>query len=346
MTAIDNDAASELMDIQPTHDEQGAAEAFLKRFLPPDAEKPSGSEGDKAANAADDSADTETDDTADDSAEKPEGDAETEETDADKDRKFADDSVFVKVKVGDEEHQVSVKDLGRLFGQEKALTQKSMEVAETRKAVDAELQKNATVTQELLARARQKFEPFAKIDFLLASKELSAEDYTNLRTAAAAAYEDVQFLENGLNNYVKEIQTKQNTALVEQAKEAIKVLSGPTEKGGIEGWDEKTYDGLRSFAVSAGLDKQIVNQLVDPVAIKLIHDAMLFRRGQSKVVTTKVNKTPTKVVKTTTSPASAKEAHGNSAVKKALSNLKKTGTTDDAADAFMARWKDNDDNNE
>ncbi len=340
MTAIGNDAATEITESPLT--EAGAMDEFLKRHLPPDAEeKPSGSEGDTSADAGkDESAETETEETEETSAEKPEGDSETEETD-DKARKYADDGVYVKVKVGDEEHEVSVKDLQRLYGQEKALTQKSMEAADQRKAADAELAKNTAVTASLLERAKLRFEPFSKIDFLLASKELSTEDYTNLRTAAAAAYEDVQFLQQNLDGFMQAVQTKQSTELATQAKEAIKVLSGPTEKGGIEGWNEKVYDELRGFAVSAGLDKSIVNNLVDPVALKLLHEAMLYRRGQSKVVTTKVNKTPTKVIKTTTSPAAAPSS-SKSKVKSALTKLARTGTTDDAADAFLAGWKDKD----
>ena len=347
MTAINVDAAEQISDAP--HTESTGETEFLKRFLPPDAEKPSGSEDAEKtpANAGEDKADTETEETDEATAEKPEADAETEETEAEKAaalaaRKYADEGAYVKVKVGDEVHEVPVKDLERLFGQEKALTQKSMEASTQRQAADAELQKNVAATGALLERAKARFEPFSKVDFLLAAKELSAEDYTNLRNAAASAYEDVQFLEQNLSGHMKAAQEKQSATLVTQAKEALKVLSGPAEKGGIEGWSEKVYEDIRGWAVSQGLDKDVVNQLVDPVAIKILYNGMLYQRGQSKVVTTKVNKTPTKVVKTTTSPDAAKVTQSSDKVKKALKNLRETGSTDSAADAFMARWKDND----
>lgn len=346
MTAIHVDAAEQISET--SHAESTGEDAFLKRLMPSDAETPSDTEDAKKtpANAGEDKADTAPKETEDTSAEKPEADAETEETEAEKAaakaaRKYADEGVFVKIKVGDEVHEVPVKDLERLFGQEKALTQKSMEASTQRTAADAELQKNVAATGALLDRAKARFEPFSTVDFLLAAKELSAVDYTNLRNAAASAYEDVQFLEQNLNSHMQAAQTKQNETLVTQAKEALKTLSGPAEKGGIEGWSETLYNDIRGFAVAQGLDKQIVNQLVDPVAIKMLYNAMLFTRGQSKVVTTKVNKTPTKVVKTTTSPAAAK-TQSSSNVTKALKNLREHGTTDNAADAFMARWKDND----
>jgi hypothetical protein len=339
MTAINEDAATEQISNAP-HTESTGEQEFLKRLMPSDADKPSDTED----AVKEDKADTATEETEDASAEKPEDKAETEETEAEAKaaRKYADDGVYVKVTVGDEVHEVPVKDLQRLFGQEKALTQKSMEASTQRLAADNELQKNTAATSALLERAKSRFEPYAKVDFLLAAKELSAEDYTNLRNAAGAAYEDVQFLEKNLNSHMQTMQAKQSETLVTQAKAALQVLQGPAEKGGIEGWNEKVYDDIRGWAVGQGLDKVIVNQLVDPVAIKMLYNAMLFTRGQSKIVTTKVNKTPTKVVKTTTSPAAAKVDKSSANVKKALANLKSSGSTDSAADAFMARWKDND----
>jgi hypothetical protein len=44
-----------------------------------------------------------------------------------------------------------------------------------------------------------------------------------------------------------------------------------------------------------------VNNLTDPGAIKVLHMAMQFARGAKKVVTQKVNKTPTKIVKNSAS---------------------------------------------
>jgi hypothetical protein len=346
-SATDEGAPTDTNNIDLSGDT--AVDEFFKRLTPTDAERPSGSEDTKTGKqpVKDESADAATDDPAKTPAEKPEGDAESaeageaEETDdksKDKgEKKFADDGAYIKIKVGDEEHEVPVKDLGRLFGQEKALTQKSMEVAEQRKAVDAEMAKNVAASTVMLERAKARFEPYSKIDFLLAAKQLSPEDYTSLRDAAKAAHEDMTFLQNNLNGFVQAAQQRQHESLITQAKEALKVLAGPTEKGGIEGWNEKLYEDVRSFAVTSGLSKQIVDNLVDPVAISLLHDAMLYRRGKSKVVTTKVNKTPTKVVKTTEAPDAGAPGDKTN-VKKALNKLQKSGSTDDAADAFMAGW--------
>lgn len=341
MSVIANSDAPETnnMDLGDT----GAASEFFKRLMPADAkDKPSENEEKEEDKSV--TPDPETED--DESAEKPDDESDDEGSEKTKDddeasRKYAEDDVFVKVKVGDEEHAVPVKDLSRLYGQEKALTQKSMEVAEQRKAVEAELAKNVTATAALLERAKSRFEPYSKIDFLLAAKELSAEDYTNLRTAAQAAYEDVQFLETNLNGFMQAAQEKQHESLITQARDAIKVLTGPVDQGGIEGWNEKLYDDIRAFAQTEGLRKEIVDNLVDPTALRLLHNAMLYARGKSKVITKVVNKTPTKVIKTSrTTETGAVGDKTSSTV--ALKTLRKTGTTDAAADAFMARWADRD----
>lgn len=261
---------------------------------------------------------------------------EEEKAPAEEEGKEADEGAFYKIKVGDEEHQVPVKDLARLYGQEQALTKKSMEVAETRKRVDGELAKTAAATNALLERANKRWEPFSKIDFVLAAKDLSAEDYTNLRQAAQAAWEDVQYLQNGLNATLQAAADRQAASLAEQAQEALKVLAGPIDQGGVEGWNEGLYEQIRAFGIDAGLKPEVVNNLVDPAAIRLLNDARLYRLGKEKVVTKKINKSPTKVIKTKTA-VGAQPADANKAAK-AMKKLRTSGETDDAADAFMARW--------
>jgi hypothetical protein len=325
-------------DMDGEQDDFGAedgTDAFLKNFLPNDADaaKPSG----KGKDEDDSKQSPDTDDEVEAAAKPAEDDDEGEEETPQ--RKYAedDDATYVKVKVGDDEHEVSVKDLKRLWGQESALTQKSQQVADARKAVETEQQRYITGTAAMLDRAKARYEPYSKIDFLLASKELSAEEYTSLRTEAQAAYDDVVFLHGEVDGLVKQISEKSQTALVEQAKATIKTLSGDPKDGGIEGWSEKLYDDIRAYGVAQGIEQQAMNRLVDASALRLIHKAMLYDRGASKVVTTKVNKTPKKVVKSSTTPDEAKASKGG-ALSKANERLRREGTVDAAEEAFLAAW--------
>lgn len=320
-----------------------AEDAFIKRFLPTDetdATKPS----DKGKDEEDDSAPTEEEDAGDGSDESPEADDESDENGEDgKQRKYADDGddTYVKIKVEDVEHEVSVKDLKRLWGQEKALTQKSQAVAEQRKAVEAEQQRYVVSTKALLERAQARFEPYAKVDFLLAAKELSPEEYTALRDEAEKAYADVKFLEAELGGVMQSIANEQRTALVEQARKTVQAVSDP--ETGIEGWSEKLYDDIRAYAITQGVPQDVVNTLVDESAIRILHKAMQYDRGKSKVKTMKVNKTTKKVVKTTTNPEETRRITKGAGQTKAMERLRKENSTDAATDAFLARWASDED---
>lgn len=344
------DTGAPFQDITGPISDDEATEYFLKNFLPTDA-KDEPSDEDEEDKKAQDASDTEDDEVpepkdSEESADEDQPDGEEDEGEGEKgpekDRKYASDDVYVKIKVGDEEHSVPVKDLQRLYGQEASLTKKSMEVSEKRKAVEDEFAKASIATSALLQRAKARFEPYSKVDFLLASQQLEPEQYAALRNEALAAHEDVQFLEQHLNGLMGQIQQKKQDDLVNAARESLKVLSGPADKGGIEGWNEKLYDDIRAFAVKEGAPVELVNQVVDPWAIRMMHDAMMFRRGKSKVITKKVNKTPKKVIKSTNASNTNPKGPDADKTAKAMAKLRKSGSADDAAEAFLARWETND----
>jgi len=272
-------------------------------------------------------------------------DAEGEEEDAtDKpaDKKYVDsDETYVKVKIGDEEKEVSVKDLKRLYGQEASLTRKSQEVADQRRVADEGIAKNVAALNVLHEKAKAKAEPYRNIDWLAISKNpaVSAADASALRDEAKAAFDDVAFFEKDLGTLMTTIGDKQKADTVAQAKVCISSLSteGTAEKPNplyIEGWSDKVYDDLRAFAREMGSDANVVNSLVDPVAFKLLHMAMQFKRGSSKVLTVKTKKSPTKIVKSSSSSTNTSSSSVG-ARNKAITNLKKSGSDEAAMDAFM-----------
>jgi hypothetical protein len=344
MSPIGNDGANE-----GALDETGAMEAFLRGFGD-DAVKPS-SAGEEEKKKEREERSDEQEDEADEHEGDDEGSEETpgsedddegsedgDEGDEKAERKFAeDDGIYVKVKVGDEEHEVPVKDLKRLFGQEAALTKRSQEVATRRQQIDDESALVLARNQAMLARAQENWKQYENLDFLALSRnpDISTEELTALRAAAQRAYEDVQFLTSEGQQFMTAIQKRQHADLQERASATIKVLADP-EKG-LPGWSEKLYDDIRAHALSLGAPADVVNSAVDEWSIRLMHDAMMYQRGKSKIVTTKVkkdNKAPKRVLKTSTNPSATKQAQPTKA-KKALQRLQITGSVDDAADAFM-----------
>jgi hypothetical protein len=328
-SGVDSNTAAAL-----NFDEGDAAEAFLSRWSEEDPEEVSESPEEDEVETDDETVETEAEedqDEAEDSETDPEEtDSESDEEDEPEDKKDTSDDVKVKIKVGDKEHEVSVKDLKRLYGQEAALTTKSQAVAAERKVVEENGKKLAAQMQRVYEKAAARWEPYSKIDMLVASKQLDGDQFAALRAEANAAYEDFQFISQEADEFVKSANQQRQQFLQTQAKEAVKVL-----KEKIPGWSQATYNAVREYAISQGLPENVVNEMVDPVAIQLIHKAMNHDKAKT-IVTKKKVVTPKKVLKTTKT-TSGRDVKVNKADAQ-MKRLKASGTTDDAAEAFLARW--------
>lgn len=351
MSTIHSDVASDDINAFLSPSDTDGEAAFLTSF----ADKEDDASKKKLSTVEDEEDDTTTDDTNDTegSDESPdelgdddEAGDDTEDADTPPEKTYSDDGHFVKIKVGEEEKEVAVKDLKRLFGQEASLTQKSTEVANARKAAEADAEKYATSLNVLLKRASEKAEPYRNIDWLAVSKDtsISQEAASALRAEAQRALDDEAFLGQSLNTFMNEVNEKKSADRVESAKACVKALTtAPTETAPnaayIKDWNPKTYEDVRAFGVEMGIPQDAVNTLTDPVAIKIMHMAMLFKKGAAKVVTTSVNKTPKKIVKTSSSPA-ARTTKVSADTDKAFKALKRSGSVDDAGNAFLAAFAD------
>ena len=363
MTTISSGDVASNYDFDTTAalSEDGATDAFMASFgFSPDgkeieedaSKKKKPSEEVETETTEDDAAKDETqdDETTDEetpSDDEVEGDDE-DATEKTADKKYVDsDETYVKVKIGDEEKEVSVKDLKRLYGQEASLTRKSQEVADQRKLADAGVAQNVAALNVMLEKAKAKAAPYAAIDWLAVSKNpaIDAATASALRDEAQAALADVAFFEKDLGSLMTAIGEKTKADTAAQAKVCIASLSTPgtEEKPNplhIEGWNDKVYDDLRSFARELGADANSVNSMVDPVAFKVLHMAMQFKKGSSKVLTVKTKKSPTKIVKTSSAPAASKAAASTTDRSKAVAKLARTGSEEDAVNAFMTSFAD------
>lgn len=327
------------------------ADEFFKRMVQ-DAEKPSDepdeeeeeqSEADDTEEPEDDSEDTPPED--EEEPEDTEGEEDTEEaeeteedTKPTKATEVPEDGV-VKIKIDGQEVTATVKDLKRLYGQEASLTRKSQEAAETKKRAEEVAVKHVTGLEKLLERAKEQAAPYANINFLALTKDpnVSPEELTALSDAANRAFDNVRYLEQELDGVVRKASEERQQQMMVAAREAIKTLTDP--KTGIPGWNEQMYNDIRKFAVSTGMNEQIVNEMVDPVAFKILHMAMQYQKGKTAITKTKkIDKTPKRIIKGTPDEV-VKKAKGDPR-KEVFKRLKSTGSVDDAADAFMAQWGD------
>jgi hypothetical protein len=256
------------------------------------------------------------------------------------------DDVIVKFKADGKDTEVPLGQLKRLYGQEAALTRKSKEVAATRTQLEEHANLTVAALDRQLARARERFAPYERADWAKAARDMEEEDFNAARAAAQAAYEDVAFFEQELGSYAQDLQKRNRAAFEAAAKKCQEVLSDPND--GIDGWSKDLYTDITGFAAEQGLDKTVIDGLTDPAAFKLIHMAMLYSKGRAKVkedtaksAKAKKKAPPKKIVKGSASSDASKGATGGgSKLDKAMSRLQRTGTRDDAVNAFMATWAD------
>src|SRR5262249_36320064 len=147
-------------------------------------------------------------------------------------------NVHTKVKVGDKELDVPLKDLKRLYGQEAALTQKSQQLATSKTKLEADQNNHLAVTNAFLQQAEKKHEPYLKLDFLALARDqnVSQQQLNDLRAEANARWEEVQFLKQHQGKFIEALQEQTKTRMQEQATESTKQLTDPAHPNYIEGW--------------------------------------------------------------------------------------------------------------
>ncbi|MFI4971141.1 MAG: hypothetical protein ACHP7H_00560 [Hyphomicrobiales bacterium] len=313
-------------------------------------EKKPSKQGDEAVEDDKSSKEQTDDDDAEDeeaSEETPEDDEDSEEGEGNKDdedkakaKKFADDSdeTYVKIKVGDEEHEVPVKDLKRLWGQEAALTRNSQEVSDARKVIDAERAKNIAAYDVILKQVSERANEYRALPWtqLMKDPNVPADQLQALQAEATKAFEQEQFIRNELDGFMTKVTEEQKAERAKAAQSCIKALTTSESPHHIKGWNEAVYNDLRAFGSEMGLAKEMVNSLTDPGAFKVLHMAMQFKRGLTKVKTVKVNKTPTKIVKNSAAAPAARSSSKTVTAKTAVQKAVKSGSQDDAIKAFLA----------
>jgi hypothetical protein len=334
--AIDGDDA--IMSAFMTDPEEGDD-------APPKKKKPSEKVEDEEEDTNQPDADDETEDaeepSEDEESEEQEDTDEAKEDDADEDKstiEIKDDHKF-KITVDGQEQEFTLGSLKRLAGQEASLTRKSQEAAELRKTVEADQAKNIAAYDVLLKRSTERANQYRELPWtqLMKDPNVPADQLAALQAEAQKALEDEAFLKNEIDGFMQKVSADQQKARQTSARDCLKALNDPESKQHIKGWNEALYNDLRTFATNdIGLPAEMVNNLTDAAAFKVLHMAMQFQRGASKVVTQKVNKTPTKIVKNSASAPAARASSKTVTVKQAVAKAAKTGSQDDAINAFLA----------
>lgn len=289
----------------------------------------------------DDQDELELEDPDEDDTEDEDVDDDIDEDDEEDDEPLAaSDDQIVDIAVNGESKQVSVKDLKRLYGQEASLTKKSQDLATQRKQSEEQLAQTQMSYQKLLERAEARYKPYADIDMLVASREMDAETFSQLRQDAKQAEDDLKFLQEESGQLVSQAQQQHQQATREAAADCVKVLQEQ-----LPDWGNELYSDIRDYAVKSGLPKDQVDQYTDPQVIMLINKARLYDQSKqsanSKKAKAKLKKSKSgkKVLSSKKSPPTKKSIQ-KANQQKQMDMLSGAKDLDDIADALMSRWED------
>jgi hypothetical protein len=272
-------------------------------------------------------------------AEPEEAQAAQEEAPAEESTESQEEDPLVTIKVDGKDVQVPLSELKNGYQRQADYTRKTMQVAEERKAAEAERQQ-ALAERHQYAGNLQKLQ--AQIEGALAQQQ-------NIDWQ--------QLLENDPQAYLKERHLwEQRQAALQQNLSAQQQLAGqmqaeqarayqghlqaqqeqllaklPEWKDAEKAKAEKT--ALRDYLKSQGYDEQSVNSVADARAVLMARKAMMYDQMMSKAQTAqkKVSNLPTKVQQpgNGTNPGIDRRAS-------AYQRLTKTGRVEDAAAVFAS----------
>lgn len=241
-----------------------------------------------------------------------------------------------KVKAAGEEIEVDEDELIKGYQRSKDYTKKSQEVAEQRKAIEAERAKLSQLAQERQAYAQR----LQAIDQILV-KQMQGENLESLKETDPIGYAVKVAERTEKEKQLAVIRAEQQRiAQVQQAEqqqklqahlqsEAQKLVDVIPEFGTEKGQDLKRQ--IREYALNIGYSEQDLANLYDHRAVLALYKAMKFEKlQQAKPDAMKRVQEAPKVLKAGTSTPPTK----SDADKKAMQRLRESGKIRDAANVF------------
>jgi hypothetical protein len=243
-----------------------------------------------------------------------------------------------RVKVGNEEVEVSEEELLSGYSRTADYTKKTQALAETRKAVEAE--------KAAIEEAKQLRQTYAErlqaIEQIL-TKETGEENLQELKDTDPIGYaikvaertekeKQLMAVKAEQQRIAMQQQAEQQQAIqahIAQAQTQLKQMI-PDFADDVKA--EVLKKDIRAYAKSVGWTDDDIAQIIDPRAVKSLYDGMMYQKlvANKGAATKKVQNAP-KVIKAGTSTPRDSESE---AIKKQFQQLRKTGKKADAAKLF------------
>ena len=262
---------------------------------------------------------------------------ESEEPEAEEEEQSQDEvPAILKLKVNGEEVEKPLEEVVALAQQGLDYTQKTQQVAEQRKELEAyaeSIKAQEQAFQEQMQLNNVLIEDVAKITAL--DQQLNQYANVNWQQLSDSDFVEAQklfFTYNQLqterSNLVSQFEAKKQQAVQKQTQlMAEKIAKGKEILAKeIPNWSPETNQALLSTGKEYGFSDAELNSIVDPRHVKVLHDAMQWRKLQQKdsIVKKKVSS-----AKPVVKPgAKDTKAEANSNVRQLRDSLRKTGKAD------------------
>lgn len=243
-----------------------------------------------------------------------------------------------RVKVGNEEVEVSEEELLSGYSRTADYTKKTQALAETRKAVEAE--------KAAIEEAKQLRQTYAErlqaIEQIL-TKETGEENLQELKDTDPIGYaikvaertekeKQLMAIKAEQQRIAMQQQAEQQQAIQAHLAQAQTQLKQMIPDFADDVKAEVLKKDIRAYAKSVGWTDDDIAQIIDPRAVKSLYDGMMYQKlvANKGAATKKVQNAP-KVIKAGTSTPRDSEQE---AIKKQFQQLRKTGKKADAAKLF------------
>ena len=243
-----------------------------------------------------------------------------------------------KVKVDNEEIEVTLEELQQGYSRTKDYTKKTQALAETRKAVEAEKAKIEEAKQ-LRDTYAQRLEVIEK----LLAQDQGEENLAELRDSDPIGYAIKIAERSEKEKQLQAVRAEKQKIAQQQESDRQQALQGHLQQEAVklremipefrdEAKAEIARKDIRTYAKSVGFSDEELSQVYDSRAVKTLYNAMMYEKlmkGKTDAVK-KVQSAP-KVLKAGNGGQVNAE---NDATKRQMQKLKQTGKKSDAAKLF------------
>lgn len=247
---------------------------------------------------------------------------------------------YLITKVDGETGKATLKDTLKSYQLDAHLTKRGQEVAELQKQYEEQLSQTAQNFQQQ-AQQQQLFLDTLEKDFLAPYEGINWTDLKEEDPGSyAAAKQDLAGRKERFKEIYKQAQSdlaeqqSQMNAQFEQQNHQYRQQQGQALMKSVPNWNDEVAQQVTAYLKTTGFTDQEIGNAADARSITMAYKAMLYDQGKETVSKKLVKKLP-KVLKPSAKPS--KQEVSQVKQNELRSNLKKSGSMQDAAAIFKAR---------